>query len=186
MAEAVDEAGAEAAQRYAQAAFELGLEGNALEALEADFAKLDAAFAQSADLRAAAGSPLIDPEEKTRALVAVAESLGLSPLGRNLVGAVSRNRRASALPAIARAFRARLARHRGARQAEIISAKPLTDAERASILSALEKAVGAKVEAESRVDDSLIGGFIVRLGSRQFDASIKSKLAGLKLALKTA
>ncbi|MGE3143840.1 MAG: F0F1 ATP synthase subunit delta [Hyphomonadaceae bacterium] len=186
MTEAVDGAGAEAAERYAQAAFELALDAQALETVEADFAALDAAFAGSADLRAAAASPLIDPEEKTRALVAVAEKIGLSPLGRNIVGAVSKNRRAAALPQIARAFRARLARYRGARQAEIISAKPLAEAERQSILAALEKSLGAKVEAEARVDESLIGGFIVRVGSRQFDASIKSKLASLKLALKSA
>ncbi len=179
-------AGAEAAERYAQAAFELGLEAGALETLEADFAKLDAAFAASADLRAAAASPLVDPEEKTRALVAVAEKIGLSGLGRNLVGAVAKNRRAAALPLVSRAFRALLARHRGARQAEIISAAPLSEAERAAIVAGVEKAIGAKVEAEASVDESLIGGFIVRVGSRQFDSSLKSKLAGMKLALKSA
>jgi F-type H+-transporting ATPase subunit delta len=186
VSDAVHGAVSEAAERYAQAGFDLALEAGALEALEADFAKLDAAFAASADLRAAAASPLIDPEEKTRALVAVAEKIGLSALGRNLVGAVAKNRRAAALPQVSRAFRMLLARHRGARQAEIVSASPLSDAERAAIVAGVEKAIGAKVEAAARVDESLIGGFIVRVGSRQFDSSLKAKLAGLKLALKSA
>ena len=186
MAKAAAGAISETAERYARAAFELALEQGALEVLESDFSKLDAAFAESADLREAAASPLIEPDEKTRALVAVAEKIGLSPLGCNIVGVVAKNRRAGALPDVTRAFRAMLARHRGARQAEIISAKPLSDAERQSIVAAASKAVGAQIEAEARVDESLIGGFIVRVGSRQFDSSLKSKLAGMKLALKSA
>jgi F-type H+-transporting ATPase subunit delta len=186
MAESSEPVAAEAAERYAQAAFDLALEADALARLESDFATLDAAWRESADLRAVAGSPLIDPEEKARAFVAVAAKLGLSELARNLVGVAARNRRAAELPQIARAFRRRLALHRGARQAEIISAKPLTDAEREDILAAIAKSIGAKVEAKTHVDDRLIGGFIVRIGSRQFDASIRAKLDSLKLALKTA
>lgn len=186
MAESFDGEASEAAQRYAQAAFELARDSNALEALDQDFAKFDAAWKESADLRDAARSPLIDPEEKSRALVAVADKLGLTELGRNLIGAVSRNRRASELPAIAASFRALFARHRGARRAQIVSARPLTAPEQTSILEALSKSLGAKIEADNSVDDSLIGGFVVRVGSRQFDASIKSKLDALKLSLKSA
>ncbi len=180
MADRTEGEASEAAERYALAAFELGMEANALESLNEDFSKLSAAFKESADLRAAAISPVIDPQEKTRALIAIAEKLGLSQLGRNLVGVVSSNRRAHELPAIAGAFRKRYARHRGAVRAEIVSAHPLSDAQVKSITDAL----GAKVEADVSVDPSLIGGFIVRLGSRQFDSSLKSKLASLSLALK--
>lgn len=176
----------EAAERYAQAAFDLAEEGNALAAMEADFAKLDEAWAASADLRAVAGSPLIDPEEKARAFTAVADKLGLSTLTKNLVGVAAKNRRAGELPAIGRAFRRRLARHRGARQAEIISARPLADSERDQILETVGASLGAKIEAPTKVDDSLIGGLIVRVGSRQFDASLRTKLDSLKLALKSA
>ena len=77
-------------------------------------------------------------------------------------------------------------KHRGARRAEIVSAAPLTAQEQTAILEALSKTLGAKIEADAKVDESLIGGFVVRVGSRQFDASIKSKLDALKLALKTA
>src|SRR5262249_16684147 len=98
----------------------------------------------------------------------------------------AQNRRAGELPAIIAAYRAALSRHRGARRAEIVSARPLTQAEQTAILDGLSKSLGAKVDADARVDESLIGGFVVRVGSRQFDASLKSKLDALKLALKTA
>ncbi|MBL8550049.1 MAG: F0F1 ATP synthase subunit delta [Hyphomonadaceae bacterium] len=186
MAESNEAIVAEAAERYAQAAFDLAQESNALAQLEADFAKLDEAWAASADLRDVAGSPLIDPEEKARAFVAVADKLGLSTLARNLIGVVARNRRAAELPSISRSFRRRLAQHRGARQAEIISARPLADAERDEIIATVGKSLGVKIEAQTKVDDRLIGGFIVRVGSRQFDASLRSKLDSLKLALKSA
>lgn len=176
----------EAADRYAQAAFDLALESKALDALEKDFATFDAALAASADLRTALGSPLIAADEKSRALSAVAQKLGLSQLGRNLIGVVAKNGRAAEIPAVARAFRTRLARHRGATQVEIVSARPLEKAQRDAILAGLSKSLGDKVDAVTRVDESLIGGFVVRAGSRQFDASLRSKLDALKLALKTA
>jgi len=176
----------ESAERYAQAAFELARDQKALDALDADFAKFSEAWRESADLRTAAESPLIDPEEKAKALVAVAKKLGLSELGGKIVGVAAQNRRAGELPSIIAAFRAKRARERGARQAEIISAAPLSDTQRDSILAALKKSLGADIEAETSVDERLIGGFIVRVGSRQFDASIRAKLDSLKLALKSA
>jgi F-type H+-transporting ATPase subunit delta len=182
----VDGETSQAAERYAQAAFELALEADALGALEKDLASIAQAFRVSADLRVAAASPLIDPAEKSRALVAIAQRLGLSPLGVKLVGLAAQNRRAAEIPQIARAFAKRAARHRGARQVEIISARPLSEDEKADILKGLQKNLGAAVTATTRVDESLIGGFIVRAGSRQFDASLKAKLDGLKLALKSA
>jgi F-type H+-transporting ATPase subunit delta len=176
----------EAAARYAQAVFELAKDADAIGAVEQDFAKFGDAWKVSADLREAARSPLIEPEEKARALSAVAAKLGVSELGRKLIGVAAQNRRAGELPAIASAYRALVARERGARQVEIVSAKPLSESEKSSIVEALGKTLGAKVEADARVDEGLIGGFVVRVGSRQFDASIKSKLDALRLALKSA
>lgn len=176
----------EAAARYAAAVFDLGLESKSLESLEKDFNTLKAAFAASGDLREAAASPLIEPEEKAKALVAVADKLGLSTLGRNLVGVVARNGRAVELPAIAAAFAKRLAAHRNQSQVEIVSAAPLNNEEVNAILAGLKQSLGRDVEAVTRVDASLLGGFIVRAGSRQFDASLKTKLQTLKLALKGA
>ena len=186
MADSFDGEASAAAERYAQAAFELARDAKSLESLEQDFAKLRAAWTESSDLRAVARSPLIDPQEKARALVAVGEKLGLSELGRNIIGVVAQNRRAGELPGVASAFRTLLARHRGARRVEIVSARPLKDAEKSSIVEQLGKQLGEKVDAETRVDESLIGGFVVNVGSRQFDASVKSKLDALRLQLKTA
>ena len=186
MADEFDGETSEAAPRYARAVYDLAKEAKALEAVEQDFTKLAAAWAESAELRAAAHSPLIDPQEKARALVAVAAKLGVSELGRKLIGVAAINRRAAELPAIAGAFRRLVARERGVRQAELVSARPLGEAEKSAIVAALGKALGAKVEAETSVDERLIGGFVVRVGSRQFDASIKAKLDALRLQLKSA
>ncbi|MFT3728684.1 MAG: F0F1 ATP synthase subunit delta [Terricaulis sp.] len=186
MAENFEGEGSEAAARYAQAVFDLAKEAKATETVEQDFAKFMDAWKESADLREAARSPLIEPQEKANGLAAVAAKLGVSDLGRKLIGVAAQNRRAGELPAIAAAYRGLVARERGARQVEIVSAKPLSDGEKNSIVDALGKTLGAKVEADTSVDESLIGGFVVRVGSRQFDASIKSKLDALRLALKSA
>jgi F-type H+-transporting ATPase subunit delta len=186
VAETFDGEASEAAHRYAHAVFDLAKDAKQLDAVEQDFLKFGAAWRESADLRAAARSPLIEPEVKSQALTAVAEKLGLSDLGRKTIGVVALNRRAKELPAIAAAYRALVARERGARQVEIVSARALRDDEKAAIVESLGKQLGAKVEAETSVDESLIGGFVVRVGSRQFDASVKAKLDALRLALKSA
>lgn len=186
MAEKFEGEASEAAARYALAVFDLAKEAKGLEAVEQDLSKFAAAWTASAELRAAARSPLIDPREKAAALTAIATKLGISDLGRKLIGVVAANRRAAELPAIASAYRALVARERGARQAQIISARPLGAGEKSAIVEALGKTLGAKVEAETSVDEGLLGGFVVRVGSRQFDASIKSKLDALRLQLKSA
>ncbi|WP_395646615.1 F0F1 ATP synthase subunit delta [Terricaulis sp.] len=186
MADTFDGETSEAAGRYAQAVFDLAKEAKQLEAVEQDFSKFAAAWKESADLREAARSPLIEPSEKAAALTAVAAKLGISDLGRKAIGVAAQNRRAAELPAIAAAYRTLVARDRGSRQVEIVSARPLGEAEKSQIVEALGKQLGAKVEAETSVDESLIGGFVVRVGSRQFDASVKAKLDALRLALKSA
>lgn len=174
----------QAAGRYATAAFELAEENGALDAVAGDLANFAKAIADNPDLARAATSPLIPPEEKSRALVAVAEKLGLSPLGRNLIGVAAANGRASDIPSIATAFRRKLAEKRGQRAVEIVSASALDAAQLKTIVDALSKALGQAVQPETRVDANLIGGFIARAGSRQFDASLKTKLDSLKLALR--
>jgi F-type H+-transporting ATPase subunit delta len=186
VAETFDGEASEAAERYARAVFELAKDAKALDAVEQDFATFSAAWKESADLRDVARSPLVSPEDKAAGLTAVAAKLGISDLGRKAIGVAAINRRAGELPAIAATYRKLVALERGARQVEIISARPLSDADKAAIVDALSKQLGAKVEAETSVDDSLIGGFVVRVGSRQFDASVKAKLDALRLALKTA
>jgi F-type H+-transporting ATPase subunit delta len=186
VAEKFDGEASEAAGRYAQAVFDLAKEAKQLDVVEQDFAKFAAAWKESADLRSVARSPLIDPAEKAKALTAVVEKLGVSDLGRKTIGAVAQNRRAAELPAIASAYRALVARERGARQVEVIFARQPGEQERSAVVEALGQKLGAKVEADIKVDESLIGGFVARVGSRQFDASVKAKLDALRLALKSA
>jgi F-type H+-transporting ATPase subunit delta len=181
-----DGEGSEAAGRYARAVFDLAKDAKQLDVVEQDFAKFVAAWRESSDLRDVARSPLIDPVEKAKALVAVADKLGISDLGRKAIGAVAKNRRAAELPAIAAAYRAKVARERGARQVEVIFARQPGEQEKNAVVAALGETLGAKVEAEISVDESLIGGFVARVGSRQFDASVKAKLDALRLALKSA
>lgn len=185
VSETSDEAREETAERYAQAAFELAQEAGALDAVDGDLKRFAEAMAQFPELREAALSPLVEPDEKARALAAVAERLGLSELGRKFIGVVAANRRAGQLAKIAAAYHARLARARGLKQVEVISAAPLSDARRAQLAAALREALGGDIETTERVDPRLLGGFIVRAGSRQFDASLRAKLDGLSLALRS-
>jgi F-type H+-transporting ATPase subunit delta len=178
--------GSEAAMRYAQAAFDLAKDAGALDAVANDLKAVKAAFIDSADLRLAAASPMFAVEDKARAFAAVAAKLGLSALGRNLVGVVVQNGRAKDLPAIADSFAALFAAHRGVKPVEVISAKPLSPGELETILAGVRDAVGGAVETVAKVDPDLIGGFIVRIGSRQYDASLKSKLETLRRAMKAA
>lgn len=186
MAQASQVRVSEAAERYAQAAFELARDAGALNDLERDMAAVTALFAESADLRAAAASPVIDADLKTRALLALADKVGLSALGRNVVGVVARNGRAADLPGVAKAVKEALAKHRNLVPVEVVSAQPLSGDQLDGILKSVVKALGSQVDATTRVDEGLIGGFLVRAGSRQFDASLKTKLESLRLALKTA
>lgn len=185
MAEAIEGGASEVAERYAQAAFDLAKEANALDTLDKDLATFRAAVVESADLRTALRSPLIDSDEKSRALAAVADKLGLSILARNFIGVLAKNGRAGDFAAVASAYKRLLAKHRGASQVEIVSARPLDQGQIDRIAQALSGSLG-KIEPTVKVDESLIGGFIVRAGSRQFDSSIKSKLDSLKIALKGA
>jgi F-type H+-transporting ATPase subunit delta len=174
----------EAADRYAAAAFDLANESNAFDAIDNDLKTFTAALNESADLKRAANSPLIAPEEKAKGLTAVAASLGLSPLGVKLIGVIAQNGRANSIADVAKSYSRRLSAHRGTREIEIVSAAPLAPAQLDALIKELSKALGSEVNPTTRVDESLIGGFVVKAGSKQFDASIRSKLDSLKLALK--
>lgn len=173
----------EAARRYSDAVFELARDESALDEISKDLVVLAGAFAQSRDLREAASSPLIAPVERARALAGVVAHLGISPLGQRFVGVLAQNGRAGAIPEIARLYQARLAAHRGERAVEITAAQPLSDAEQQAMIASLEAAFGQKIRADVRVDPFLLGGFVARAGSLQFDASLRSKLDSLAISL---
>lgn len=173
------------AQRYASALFELALEGGALDAVSADLAKLEGAIAASDDLGRLIKSPVFTSDEQVRAITAVLDKIGVGGLAANLVKVAAANRRLFSVPDMIKGYRALLAAHRGEARAEVVSAEALKPEHVAALKEALSGATGGKdVIVETKVDASLIGGLIVKIGSRMIDASLKTKLATLKVALK--
>jgi len=172
--------------RYAQALFELAKDQGDARAVEADLKSLKAMRAESADLRTLIGSAVFDAETKGRCLSAIAEAAQFAPTTRKFLGLVAANRRASAIPAMIAAFEKLAADDRGAISAEVTTALPLTAAQAKALAASLRTALGKDPEIETKVDPAILGGLKVRVGSRLYDASLKSRLDSLKFALKRA
>ena len=143
-------------------------------------------LSESADLRRLVASPVIGRDEQGRAVAAVLEKADISELTRNFVGVVARNRRLFALDDMCVAYRDLLAARRGEITAEVTSAQPLTDAQRDALEQELRTAMGSKVTLDASVDQALLGGMIVKVGSRMVDSSLRTKLQRLELSLKGA
>jgi len=176
----------EAGQRYAKALFDLASETGALRAVEADMTSLRLALADSADLRRLLDSPVFTVADKSAGLAAIAAKAKFNPVTAKFLGLLAANGRSADLNAAIAAFQAMAAKARGAVSAEVISASPLTAAQAKGVAAALRTALGKDPEVTTRVDPALLGGLKVRVGSRLFDASLKSKLDSLKFALKRA
>jgi F-type H+-transporting ATPase subunit delta len=174
------------AQRYAKALFDLASETKALAAVESDINSLSAALAESADLKRLLASPAFAAADKAKGLAAIATSAKFNTTTIKFLGLVATSGRAADLPGMMIAFKALAAKARGAVSAEVISASPLTPAQAKGVAAALRTALGKDPEVTTRVDPALLGGLKVRVGSRLFDASLKSKLDSLKFALKRA
>ncbi|HEX6119688.1 MAG TPA: F0F1 ATP synthase subunit delta [Dongiaceae bacterium] len=172
------------AQRYAAALLELAEDKRAIDAVSGDLAALARMIADSADLRKLIQSPLMQRTEQMRAIVAVAKAAGLGELTQRFVGLVATNRRLFALPGIIKAFQKMLADKRGEVAAEVTASHALTDAQKAAVSDAIKRVVGGKVSIDMKVDPGLLGGLIVRVGSRMIDGSVKTKLQKLQLAMK--
>jgi F-type H+-transporting ATPase subunit delta len=173
-----------AAGRYATALFEIAREGGNLDKVEADLAAVEAALRESADLRAMIHSPVHTREEQMRAIAAIAGRMGLGAEVANTLGLMAHNRRLFVLPAMIEQIKALIAQERGEVTAEVASARPLTDAQTAALADTLKASVGRDVTLRTTVDESLIGGLVVRVGSRMIDTSVRSKLAALQNAMK--
>jgi F-type H+-transporting ATPase subunit delta len=171
-------------QRYAKALFDLADETKALDQVAGDLRTLRRLLAESPDLTRVVRSPLLGREAQGRAVDAVLERAGASDLVRRFVGVVAANNRLFALDRMAKAYLDELARRRGEMTAEVATAHPLTDRQTAALSDQLKKALGAKVDLSVKVDPSLLGGMVVRVGSRMIDSSIKTKLDRLQLAMK--
>ena len=177
---------ADVGARYAQALFELAKGQGDVAAVEADLKSLKAMRAESADLRTLIGSPTFDSAQKGNGLAAIGDAAKFGPTTRKFLGLVAANRRASAIPAMITAFERLAAEDRGAVSAEVTTAMPLSAAQSKALSAALRTALGKDPEIETRVDAAILGGIKVRVGSRLYDASLKSRLDSLKFALKRA
>jgi len=173
------------AGRYASALFELADNAKALDQVAQDLDTFKRLLAESAELARLIASPVIGRELQGKALLAVLDAAGIQGLTRNFVGTVAANGRARELPAMAQAFLAELARRRGETSAVVTSAMPLTAEQLQQLTDALRGVLGgAKVSIDAQVNPDILGGLVVKVGSRLFDSSIRSKLQRLQLAMK--
>ena len=172
------------AARYATALFDLSKEEKGLKALEGDVDALDAALTGSADLRSLISSPLVSREDQGNAIAAIAAKMGLSGIVSNTLALMAQKRRLFVLPQLIADVRARIATEKGEMTAEVTSATKLSAAQAKALAATLKASVGKDVKLKTAVDESLIGGLIVKLGSTMIDTSIKSKLAALQNAMK--
>jgi F-type H+-transporting ATPase subunit delta len=172
------------AGRYANALFELALEAKALDAVMSELDGFAGLLDENADLRRLVASPVFSADEQGRALAAVIERAGIAGLTANFLGLVARNRRLFAVGAMIDGYRTILAAHRGETTAHLVSAQALDDDEMEALKTAIKEAMGTDVVIAAKVDESLIGGFIVKVGSRQIDTSLRNKLNNLRIALK--
>ena len=176
----------EVSERYARALFELAEEAGELDAVRADLKSLKAMMADSGDLRRLASSPLYSAEDKGKAFVALASQAGFQMTTAKFLGLLTQNGRAAALGGVIAAYERLWAKKTGVVAAEVTSAKPLTKAQLDAVKASLRQALGKDPEIATHVDPAILGGIKVRVGSRLFDASLKSRLDSLKFALKRA
>jgi F-type H+-transporting ATPase subunit delta len=174
------------AGRYATALFELALAENALDAVKADLDRFDALLAESADLARLVRSPVFGAEEQTKALAAVLDRAGIGGLAAKFLKVVTSNRRLFAVRDIIKGFRALVARHKGEVTAEVTLAEQPSEQHLAAVKDALKAVTKKDVQVDVKVDPSLIGGLVVKLGSRMVDTSLRTKLNAIKLAMKEA
>jgi F-type H+-transporting ATPase subunit delta len=172
------------AGRYATALFELAREKKSLEQVAADLNRFNEALDAFEDLNRLVRSPVFSADEQGRALAALLEKLKIEGLTRNFLLLAAKNRRLFATPDMIRAFRAMLARHRGETSASVTAASKLTEGQVTALKQALKAALGKEVMLEERVDPSLLGGLVVKVGSRMIDTSLRTRLNSLKVAMK--
>ncbi|MCG6859500.1 MAG: F0F1 ATP synthase subunit delta [Salaquimonas sp.] len=172
------------AERYAGSLFDLARDAGTLDAVESELARFDDLLRGSDDMMRLVRSPVFSADEQLKAVDAILKKAGISGLGGNLIRVMARNRRLFVVPAVLGAFRKLLAAHRGEESAEVTVAHPLTAAQTAELGKTLNGVIGKDVSIHATVDPSILGGMIVKIGSRQIDTSLRTRLSSLKLALK--
>lgn len=172
------------AGRYATALFEIARDGKLLDEVERDLREIETVHANSADFREILANPVYTREEQAKAIAAIAQAMGVGPTVANTLGLMARNRRLFVLPGFTAQVRALIAAERGEVTAEVTAAKKLTKAQTEALAAKLRESVGKDVKLDVTVDESLIGGLVVKVGSRMIDTSIRSKLAALQNVMK--
>jgi F-type H+-transporting ATPase subunit delta len=178
------------AGRYATALFELAQEsdqaGNAIDATKADLERFDALVAEVGDLDRLVRSPVFSADEQLRAVSAVLDQADIGGLTAKFLKLITANRRLFAVHAMVRAYRELVARHKGEATAEVTVAEPLKDEHLAALRAALKSVSGKDVDLDVKVDPAIIGGLVVKLGSRMVDTSLRTKLNAIRHAMKEA
>ena len=172
------------AARYATAIFEMARDGKKLNAIEGDLASLESAIADSPDFVGLINSPVYTRAEQGGAIATLAKKLQLSPIMSNALGLMANKRRLFVLPQLARSLRVLIANEKGEVTADVTAAKALTKAQQDKLAKTLKASVGKDVKINMAVDESLIGGLIVQVGSQMIDTSIRSKLGNLQNVMK--
>jgi F-type H+-transporting ATPase subunit delta len=172
------------AGRYASALFDLARDQRQIESVSKSLEALSQALVDSKDFKELVTSPLVSREEAGKAFAALASELGLDPVTTNFLGVLAKNGRKNQLRPVIRAFRRLAAEHRGETTADVITARPLNDDQLAALRQQLRARAGRDVNIDATVDPTLLGGIVVKLGSQQIDASIRTKLNRLAQAMK--
>jgi F-type H+-transporting ATPase subunit delta len=172
------------AERYARSLFDLALEAKAVDAVDKDLAQVERMLSGSADMKRLIESPVFSADDQFRAISAIADKAGLKGLVGNFLKVAAKNRRLFAVPGMIKAYRQIAAAQRGEASAEVTSAHELDAAQLAELKATLKEVAGKDVAIAVTVDPSLLGGLVVKMGSRQIDTSLRTKLNSLKLALK--
>jgi len=171
-------------QRYASALFDLAVSEKKIPAVEKDLTRFDNLLNGSEDLKRLVVSPVFSADDQSNAIDAILKKAKITGLVGNFIRVVARNRRLFAMQDMLKAFRALVAEHKGEATADVTVAKALSAAQTKELKAALKSVVGKDVAINATVDPSILGGMIVKVGSRQIDTSIRTRLSSLKLALK--
>ena len=175
------------AGRYANALFELALENKATDAVKNDLDQFDKLIDESPDLLRLVRSPVFGADEQLKALSAILDKAGIKGLAANFLRVITANRRLFAVRDMIRGYRALLARHKGEVTAQVTVAEQLNDRNVDALKGALKSLTGGKdIDLDVKVDPAIIGGLVVKVGSRMVDSSLRTKLNAIKLAMKEA
>ena len=172
------------AERYAGALYELADEAKNLDQVADDLRSVKAMLADSVDFRRLVRSPVMKREDQERSLAAITGAMKAQPLTGNFLRLLAKNRRLFALGEMIESYLSILATRRGEVQAKVTAAHALSDDQIARLEKALREVAGAKVTLEAHIDQSLLGGLVVQLGSRMYDSSLRTKLQRLQSAMK--